>query len=95
VPALRRFFQIGSLRTTLEPFIEFDCHRCKELALFNSISQMVTVEATVGISGRPDRNRRHGLAYGVYDLSGNALGGFRAGLGLFEANIKVPQSLLF
>ena len=56
---------------------------------------MVTVEATVGISGRPDRNRRHGLAYGVYDLSGNALGGFRAGLGLFEANIKVPQSLLF
>jgi hypothetical protein len=79
----------------LEPFIQFDCHWRKELALFNSISQMVTVDAAAGISGRPNRNRRHGLAYSVYDLSGNALGGFRAGLGFFEANVEVPQSLLF
>jgi hypothetical protein len=65
------------------------------LALFNSISQMVAVDAAAGISGRPDRNRRHDLAYGVYDLSGYALGGFRAGLGFFEANVEVLQSLLF
>jgi hypothetical protein len=65
------------------------------LALFNSISQMVTVDAAAGISGRPNRNRRHDLAYCIYDLSRNALGGFRAGLGFFEADIEVLQSLLF
>jgi len=94
VPALRRFFQIRSLRSTLEPFVEFDRHRRKEIPLVHSIQQVFAVGAASGISGRPDPDSRHDLSDGVDYLLRNALGLFRARLGFFEACVKLPQSLL-
>jgi len=50
---------------------------------------MVTVGAAPGVPRWPDPNGRHELTDGVYNLPGNALGRFRAGLGLFEAGVQL------
>jgi len=55
----------------------------------NSIAQMVTVGAAPGVPRWPDPNGRHELTDGVYNLPGNALGRFRAGLGLSEAGVQL------
>ena len=89
VPAFRSFFQVGSLRITLQPLVEFYGHRGEELSLVNSIAQMVTVGAAPGVPRWPDLNGRHELADGVYNLLGNAPGLFRAGPGLFEAGVQL------
>ncbi len=89
VPAFRSFFQVGSLRITLQPLVEFYGHRGEELSLVNSIAQMVTIGAAPGVPRRPDPNGRHQLTDRVYDFLGNAPGLFRAGPGLFEAGVQL------
>jgi hypothetical protein len=61
VPALGNFFNVRSFRCTLEPFVEFYCHRCEELPIVHSIPQVFAVGTASGVSGRPDPDSRHGL----------------------------------
>jgi hypothetical protein len=68
VPALRGFFKVRSLRSALEPFVEFDRHRRKEMPSVYSIQQVFSEGAAAGISGRPDPDSRHGSADGVDNL---------------------------
>jgi len=49
---------------------------------------MVTIGTAPGVPRWPDLNGRHKLTDRVYDFLGNALGFFRAGLGLFEAGVQ-------
>jgi hypothetical protein len=94
VPARWSFVKVRSFRCALEPFVEFHCHRRKEVPLVHSISQVFAVGTASGISGRPDPDSRHDLSDSVDDLLGNALGFYRARLSLFEASVKLWQSLL-
>ncbi len=89
VPAFGSFFQVGSLRITLQPLVQFYRHRREDLSLVNSIAQMVTISAAPGVPGWPDLNGRHELTDGVYDFLGNALGLLRAGPALFEAGVQL------
>ncbi len=93
MPALRSFFQIWSLRSTLKPFVQFDRHRREEMPFIDSIQQVFTENNASRISGRPDPDSRHDSADSVDNLRGNALGFFRAGLGFFEPGIKLSQVL--
>ena len=93
VPALRSFFQVRSLRTSLQPRVEFHRHWRKKLTLVHSIAKMALERAAPRVPRRPDLDCRHGLADGVNDLPGNALRLFRARLGLFEAGVELLQAL--
>ena len=73
MPTLGSFVKVGGFRCTPEPFIEFHCHRRKELPLVHSLPQVLTVGTASGISGRPDPDSRHNLSDSVDDLLGNAL----------------------
>ena len=95
VPAFRSFLQIRSLRAALQPSVQFQRHRCEELPLVHSISQMVTIGAAAGVFWRPNLNCRHSLTDGVYDLLGNTLGLFRAGASLFESGVEIRKRLVF
>jgi hypothetical protein len=68
MPALRRFLPVRSLRSTLEPLVEFDRHRHKEMPPVYSIQQVLSESAAAGISGRADPDSRHGSADGVDNL---------------------------
>ncbi|MGO9646835.1 MAG: hypothetical protein ACLPOO_02155 [Terriglobales bacterium] len=95
MPTLRTFVKVRSFRCALEPFVEFHCHRRKELPFVHSIPQVFAVSTASGISGRPDPDSRHNLSDSVDDLLGNALGFLGTGLGLLEAGVKPWQSLLW
>ena len=94
MPALWSFVKVRSFRCALEPFVEFHCHRRKEVPFVHSIPQVFPVGTASGISGRPDPDSRHDLSDSVDDLLGNALGFYRARLSLFEASVKLWQSFL-
>ncbi len=94
VPALRSFFQIRSCRTALQPRVQLHRHWCEELSLVHSISQMVPIGAAPGVSWRPYPHCRHSLTDGVYDLLGNTLRLFRAGMSLLEAGVEVRERLI-
>lgn len=79
----------GSLRIALQPFVQFYRHGCEELSLVNSAPQMLPVGAALGVSRRPDSNRRHELTDGVYNLLGKTLGLFRTWLGFFETGVEL------
>jgi hypothetical protein len=89
VPAFGSFFQVGGLRITLQPLVQFYGHRREELSLVNLIAQMVTIGAAPGVPGWPDLDGRHKLADGGYDLLGNALGLFRSRPALFETGVQL------
>lgn len=95
MPASRSLFQVRSFRPTLDPFVKLDRHGSKKVPFVHSIQQVFAVSTTLGISGRPDPDSRHGLADSVDDLLGNALGFYGARLGLFEAGVKLSQSFLW
>ena len=94
MPALWSFVKVRSFRCALEPFVEFYCHRRKEVPFVHSIPQVLAVGTASGISGRSDPDSRHGLADGVDYLFGNPLGFFGTRLSLLEAGVKPGQSLL-
>jgi len=56
---------------------------------------MVTIGTAPGVPRWPDLNGRHKLTDRVYDFLGNALGFFRAGLGLFEAGYSLCSDCVF
>jgi hypothetical protein len=93
VPALWSFLQVRSLRRTLEPLVEFDCHRGKKMALVHSIQQVFPECTASDVSGRPDPDCHHASAHGVDDLRRNAFGFFRARLGFFKPGVKLSQGL--
>jgi hypothetical protein len=95
VPAFWGFFQVWSFGPAPEPLVKFHCHRRKEVPLLDSIYEVFAEGSASGISWRPDPDSRHDLADGVDNPSGNALRLFGAGLGLFEAGVKISQSLLW
>ena len=94
MPTLGSFVKIRSFRCALEPFVEFHCHRRKEVPLVHSISQVFAVGTASGISGRPDPDSRHDLSDSVDDLFGNTLGFCGTRLSLLEASVKLGQRLL-
>jgi hypothetical protein len=94
VPALWSFVKIRSFRCALEPFVEFNRHRRKELPLVHSIPSSVPGRHGIGHPGRSDPDSRHGLADGVDYLFGNSLGFFGTRLSLLEAGVKLWQILL-
>ena len=89
MPALRSFFNVRSVRRTLESFVEFYCHRGKKLPLVYSIPQVLAVGTASIVFGRSDPDSRHGLADSVDYLFGNPLGCFGTRLSLFEAGVKL------
>ena len=93
MPALGSFVKVWSFKCALEPFVEFHCHRRKELPFVHSIPQMLAVSTASGISRRPDPDSRHDLSDSVDYLLGSALGFLGTGLSLFEAGVKPWQSL--
>jgi hypothetical protein len=89
VPAIRSFLQVGRFRIALQPLVQFYGHGREELSPVNSITQMAAIGAALCVARWPDLNGRHELSDCVHDFLGDALGLFRAGLGLFEAGVQL------
>lgn len=62
VPALRSFFQVGSLGISSQPLVQLGRHRCNKLSLINPLAQMLAICTATSVPGRPDLNCRHGLS---------------------------------